>query len=342
MKLLLRLSLFCVLLILSSSITTEPPTDSEDPDPNTKTIPLVQYVRFPGVRFIPSTGKELRVFELNNQTLRGMFVAHDGHVIYFKSTCSGKIRVWQKGGRRIVNHEYLSKGQNIHFVNIEGHRFVYDNDKTYSYANHKSKRHALNEYKQRRSAGHESEEELYQDAVHELSIDSYTPLLVAVSQALGEFGIYGYTAPCSLLLHQTARSISTKLISVDMNLTEFDSAEKNRSLYQSYYLRPQHKRAKRECLLATFLGKFVVGTIIQRLVEPVVGWVVGKITGCEDLRNDPNNDNCTGMCGEKCNCWKWVCGNCCNHTGCYQHDVCKGRSFDIPVGFSCLWFHCAF
>ncbi|XP_068755484.1 uncharacterized protein [Montipora capricornis] len=47
---------------------------------------------------------------------------------------------------------------------------------------------------------------------------------------------------------------------------------------------------------------------------------------CEDLRNDPYNNKCLGMCGPNCWCWSLVCGDCCFHKGCYQHDLCCGRN----------------
>lgn len=35
----------------------------------------------------------------------------------------------------------------------------------------------------------------------------------------------------------------------------------------------------------------------------------------------PNQGNeCFGMCGYGCSCWSWVCGDCCYHGGCAQHD----------------------
>ena len=53
----------------------------------------------------------------------------------------------------------------------------------------------------------------------------------------------------------------------------------------------------------------------------------------------PNN-NCFGMCGKGCSCWKWVCGDCCWHVGCYYHDMCCAKDFFqtkclFPVGFNC-------
>ena len=53
----------------------------------------------------------------------------------------------------------------------------------------------------------------------------------------------------------------------------------------------------------------------------------------------PNN-NCFGMCGKGCSCWRWVCGDCCYHTGCYYHDKCCEEQFFqtsclLPFSFRC-------
>lgn len=60
---------------------------------------------------------------------------------------------------------------------------------------------------------------------------------------------------------------------------------------------------------------------------------------CTSLRSNRGND-CRGMCGRKCSCWSWVCGNCCFHQGCYEHDLCCDHDFWstyclTPFGFSC-------
>jgi len=34
------------------------------------------------------------------------------------------------------------------------------------------------------------------------------------------------------------------------------------------------------------------------------------------------DDECRGLCGRECSCWDWVCGDCCYHRGCYDHDIC--------------------
>ena len=61
---------------------------------------------------------------------------------------------------------------------------------------------------------------------------------------------------------------------------------------------------------------------------------------CTSLKNDPNSNKCFGMCGLKCSCWKWVCGDCCWNRGCYEHDLCCEHCWFstyclVPVGFSC-------
>ena len=55
----------------------------------------------------------------------------------------------------------------------------------------------------------------------------------------------------------------------------------------------------------------------------------------------PEGDYCLGMCGPPgCNtCWWFVCGDCCYHRGCYDHDICCIRGQWLrcwfPFGFTC-------
>ena len=52
------------------------------------------------------------------------------------------------------------------------------------------------------------------------------------------------------------------------------------------------------------------------------GWK--RSSGCS---RSPGSPNCLGMCGPGCTCWRFVCGDCCFHKGCYDHDLCCRRSF---------------
>ena len=78
----------------------------------------------------------------------------------------------------------------------------------------------------------------------------------------------------------------------------------------------------------------------------ILSWVKGMLSrkSCAELGKRPpdNNGECRGLCGRLCKCWKWVCGDCCWHKGCAEHDDCcerkdvvgKIRCF-IPIGFKC-------
>ena len=52
-------------------------------------------------------------------------------------------------------------------------------------------------------------------------------------------------------------------------------------------------------------------------------------------------DDCLGMCGFGCTCWSFLCGDCCYHLGCYEHDLCCRVQF---IQTSCIFpfnFRCA-
>ena len=59
--------------------------------------------------------------------------------------------------------------------------------------------------------------------------------------------------------------------------------------------------------------------------------------------------SCNGMCGLSCNCWSFICRDCCVHQGCLDHDNCCARdgyfsyscTFGLVVsGFSCSGYPC--
>ena len=68
-------------------------------------------------------------------------------------------------------------------------------------------------------------------------------------------------------------------------------------------------------------------------------------TGRCPYMGDQSRD-CHGMCGRLCSCWSWLCGDCCVHQGCLDHDDCCTKfgfwSFACltPFGFSCLGYSC--
>ena len=52
-------------------------------------------------------------------------------------------------------------------------------------------------------------------------------------------------------------------------------------------------------------------------------------------------EDCIGLCGIKCRCAEWICGDCCYHSGCAVQDYCcKSMGyfrcmFGYPADFSC-------
>ena len=55
----------------------------------------------------------------------------------------------------------------------------------------------------------------------------------------------------------------------------------------------------------------------------------------------PEGVSCIGMCGPGDHCWEWVCGDCCYHTGCYEHDMCCRKYGYMSWACISLWkFSC--
>jgi len=65
-------------------------------------------------------------------------------------------------------------------------------------------------------------------------------------------------------------------------------------------------------------------------------------TACQEYPN--RSTDCFGMCGPKCTCWRIVCGDCCWHKGCEDHDRCCRDDYWslkclLPVPFSCSGYN---
>ena len=52
----------------------------------------------------------------------------------------------------------------------------------------------------------------------------------------------------------------------------------------------------------------------------------------------PGADECFGLCGYGCQCWDWVCGDCCVHEFCRSHDqCCRDHGFFTFACLSVAW-----
>lgn len=54
----------------------------------------------------------------------------------------------------------------------------------------------------------------------------------------------------------------------------------------------------------------------------------------------PQGEECKGMCGHKCQCWKMVCGDCCYHHGCLGHESCCDVRKPSLTCFKVFGFKC--
>uniref|UniRef100_A0A1X7U7X1 Uncharacterized protein n=1 Tax=Amphimedon queenslandica TaxID=400682 RepID=A0A1X7U7X1_AMPQE len=65
-------------------------------------------------------------------------------------------------------------------------------------------------------------------------------------------------------------------------------------------------------------------TSLSRYYESYILRGISLPSSLECLRTCPNpctDNSCLGMCGPGCTCWKFACGDCCYHYGCFKHDL---------------------
>ena len=130
-------------------------------------------------------------------------------------------------------------------------------------------------------------------------------LLEPAAQALGEdLGIIGKDEPSIMAFYATAMKLTE---TYDKNRREMVTMARAPNPWEMYISRRVNIQAYPDCDLTT-------------------------CPPCQD-------DQCIGLCGKGCDCWSWVCGDCCFHEGCKDHDLCCSDWYS----FSCLmpyYFEC--
>src|SRR4029453_14120168 len=117
-----------------------------------------------------------------------------------------------------------------------------------------------------------------------------------------ELGVTGNTYPASLPVHGVALSVATK------------------KDCQVYKMRDRDSDSPPEA--GSEHGDMNAGTVTPVCSSP-------NDMSCEGRRPGTREQECFGECGPftyygQCICWDWVCGDCCFHVYCRNHDAaCK-------------------
>ena len=130
-------------------------------------------------------------------------------------------------------------------------------------------------------------------------------LLEDASRAVGERGVTGKNTPMVLPFHMFALRM-TRLL--DISSQNAITNEQTEQSSVPVAVSSQKKRAP-DCKKHKPQGP--QGYAPKDCVEAK-----------KDCKKYEDYADCKGLCGRKCNCWEWVCDDCCYHQGCYDHDVC--------------------
>lgn len=133
--------------------------------------------------------------------------------------------------------------------------------------------------------------ETRQSTIENLALRPEIELCLSAAQALGDLGVVGAQNPAAMpFFALTLRLMKYRAILNGNELTTINDIIGNRR-------ETVDDRQKRSCSLCTH------GSC------PYYGY----------------GNDCYGMCGIRCWCQSWFCGDCCVHQGCLGHDYCCGE-----------------
>jgi len=142
-------------------------------------------------------------------------------------------------------------------------------------------------------------------------------LLPELSRALGDSGLAGHKVPAALALHAFAMSFASNspaLAPAGISGDKVGNGESVSSAAPSFICTPGDV----ECCESHPNDP---GCIPDPDPPPPTDVCAGR---------EPRGSSCIGLCGPGCHCWPSICGDCCYHPGCAQHDRWCGR---------CGWLH---
>ena len=150
--------------------------------------------------------------------------------------------------------------------------------------------------------------------------ENHLDSIVELSSILGKgYGVTGYDNPAALNLHKLA-----------LHFYKVQNMEADQN----------YKIQKRE--VATINAAKRISK--RETCERPGWWPWSDSISTPGCASCPIGDQCLGLCGKGCNCWSWVCDDCCYHQGCYEHDLCCDKFISsaclIPTGFDCNSYTC--
>lgn len=134
-----------------------------------------------------------------------------------------------------------------------------------------------------------------QSSLKNLAMSQEALLIIEAAKALGSRGILGLDYPAVMKFYLLALRLSTARTSIE-------SESETVITVRSYPMTNDHREKR-----ATQCNRNQGGDI------------------CDTCPYSKGSNNCFGMCGRRCDCWRFVCGDCCVHRYCRTHDECCVR-----------------
>ena len=151
--------------------------------------------------------------------------------------------------------------------------------------------------------------ETRQSVLYNLAMSYNAILIIEAAQALGDRGIMGMDYPSVMSFYQFALRLAS-IRDVESG-TEYKAGDSSATDSRGY----QHRQQRRNVQCSN-------GATCPSAQCPFRRY----------------SNDCFGMCGKGCSCWRFVCGNCCVNRYCLTHDqCCADRGFFSWACLSVAW-----
>ena len=307
------------------------------------TLLAVSVSAAPTDSYTPSSDGHLHIIRVADNSLEAIFYNADAGIRIRANSLS--LSLYSMDGEELLLSGDKPHGSSL-FATIMGHSFLEYNTtledgrvKVVDYSVPKSlaeqTKEAMESARVEQMLSQLSDEgtkQAIEFAFQELFKRSEITLIERAAIALGQAGVMGYKNQGALNFYMVARALTrarrrAEGYSEGIEIESYDDMYKYEDQaighHQKYFLRP----------------------IISHGVSQLSPHHYCPNNGLR-CRRCPVGKNCLGMCGPGCHtCLSFVCGDCCYHQGCYDHDMCCVRNAWsmaclIPVGFSCLLYVC--